>query len=40
MSIKNTIVFTRPSASVDFPETTDAFRAVCADYYGEGKRVF
>ncbi len=39
MSIKNTIIFTRPSASVDFPETTDAFKAVCADYYGEGKRV-
>ena len=44
MSIKNTIVFTRPSTSVDFPELTDEFKAVCADYYADsenaGKRCF
>ena len=39
MAIKNTIVFTRPSTSVEFPELTAEFVAVCADYHGEGKRV-
>ena len=42
--IKNTIICTRPSISVDFPELTDEFKAVCADYYADsenaGKRCF
>ena len=39
MSIKNTIVFTRPSTSVDFPVITDAFRVVAVELDLAGKRV-
>ena len=38
MSIKNTIVFTRPSTSVDFPELTAEFIGVATEYDLAGKR--
>ena len=40
MSIKNTIVFTRPSTSVDFPELTAEFIDVAVEYVLAGKRDF
>ena len=39
MSVKNTITFTRPSTSVEFPELTAEFVAVAVDYDQQGKRV-
>jgi len=39
MSIKNTIVFTRLSTSVDFPELTAEFIGVAVEYDLAGKRI-
>jgi len=39
MSIKNTIVFTRRSTSVDFPELTAEFIGVAVEYDLAGKRI-